>query len=138
MHGLGLCTAKSAMPAYIAAGGVDTLRLAVNMLLMYSFADLNMGNYPPNAESKLAKACTALVASPTVSGLKAFLLGWAGTSSSSTNTAVQNLSESPEKSQHEAVAAPCYNLSTQLPAGHLPTISGGDWSGVGTGANGLS
>jgi hypothetical protein len=92
------------------------------MLLMYSFADLNMANYPPNAESKLAKACTAMVAQPTVGGLRAFLLDWAGTA----------------LAEGALAAAPCYNLSSQLPAGHIPTISGGDWSGVGTGANGES
>ena len=32
----------------------------------------------------------------------------------------------------------CYNLTAQLPAGKSPTISSGDWSGVGGGLNGLS
>ena len=118
--GLGLCTAKSSMPQYIATGSLQTLQLAVNMLLMYSFADLNMENYPPNADSKLAKACAALVEQPTVAGLKAFLLQYAG---------VSEWARAEGSSQAPAVATAmmagqvsCYNLSTQLPAGHLPTI----------------
>ena len=118
INGLGLCTGKSEMPRYLAQGDLSTLRLAVNMLLMYSFADLNMENYPPTADSKLTQACNVIVAQPTVEGLKGFLLGWAGTVAGPSDT--------------------CYNLSSQLPGGTKPTISGGDWSGVGTGANGLS
>lgn len=122
---LGLCNDASAMPPYLAAGDLDALRLAVNMVLMYSFADLNMQNYPPASDTGLAKACGALVARPTAQGLKAFLVGYAGLAAASSGARAQ--------------AAPsCFNLSTQLPAGHLPTISAGDWSGVGTGANGLA
>jgi pimeloyl-ACP methyl ester carboxylesterase len=121
-RGLGLCTGETAMPAYIEAGNLTTLQLAVNMLLMYSFADLNMENYPPDSSSKLHKACRGLIEQPNVAGLRGFLQEWAG---------VAQLGQG-------SLGSSCYNLSTQLPAGHRPTISGADWSGVGTGANGLS
>lgn len=114
IDGLGLCDTKSAIPEYIASGDLHALRLAVNMVFMYSFADLNMQNYPPTSESGLAQSCNQIVSQPDVAGLKRFLLGWAGNTNS------------------------CFNLSSQLPAGTRPTISGGDWSGVGSGANGLS
>ena len=113
---LGICDDASSMPRYIAEGGLETLQKAINMVLMYTFAGLNMENYPPNNETGLYKACSGLVAQPTLKGLKAFLSDYGGSET----------------------ASGCFNLTAQLPSGHLPTITGGDWSGVGPGNNGES
>jgi hypothetical protein len=91
-------------------GDLATLRLAVNMVVMYTFAGLNMENYPPTPRSGLAQACAAITANPTRRGLRALLAPKGG----------------------------CFNLAAQLPTGHFPTITGGDWSGVGGGPNGES
>jgi hypothetical protein len=117
---------------------------------------LNMGNYPPTKDSALARACGALVAQPSAAGLKAFLLNWAGarlTSTSASGTthrsngtrtkesgtaSHQSLRDDGRRIAAAASGGACYNLSTQLPGGRHPTISAGDWSGVGTGANGLA
>ena len=156
---LGLCLDASATPAYIKEGDLGTLQRAVSMVVMYSFADLNMGNYPPTKDAALARACDALVAQPSALGLKAFLLNWAGASltstsasgtTPSTNNGTRTRTEECGKTSHQSLhddgrriaaaasGGTCYNLSTQLPGGRHPTISAGDWSGVGTGANGLA
>jgi len=61
------------MPPYIARGGLSDLRVAMNMIVMYSFAGLNMENYPPTNTTGLAKACQGMVDEPTVAGLRKFL-----------------------------------------------------------------
>lgn len=113
---LGLCA--SDIPAYI-RDDAALLHTEVNMVAMYTFADLNMGNYPPTNATALSRACGALVATPTPAGVAGFLSGYA-TAASTTNQAA------------------CFNLTAQLPAGAHATISAGDWSGVGTGLNGES
>ena len=139
VQALGLCTSAASMPHYIAAGGLPTLQRAVNMVLMYTFASLNMENYPPNNETALARSCAALVARPTSAGLRAFLLnqgqdagryrsafGHGGERDAGAVTAVAS------------AATPCFNMSAQLAAGPRATISAGDFSGVGAGLNGES
>ena len=114
--GLNLCTP---LPPYIETGDGALLRDEINMIVMYSFADLNMGNWPP-PDTRLKAACDNFVAAASGGGtnpyttLSSFLTGY----SSST--------------------AGCYNLSSQLPAGPNATITSGDWSGVGTGNDGES
>lgn len=51
---LDLCTP---LPMYIVKGGLDVLLEELNMVVMYSFANLNMANYPPETETGLRKAC---------------------------------------------------------------------------------
>lgn len=105
------------IPSYI-----DTLELLmqeVSMVVMYTFADLNMANWPPPATA-LQEACAGIVATTPSSpwgALAGFLGGFGAAASAS---------------------AACYNLSAQLPAGANATISSGDWSGVGVGDDGAS
>lgn len=115
VSGLDLC---APLPPYLDAGSVKLLVEEVSMVIMYTFADLNMGNWPPASGTRLELACNAFVAGaadgwPT---LQAFMKGYAA----------------------ERGAAGCYNMSAQLPAGARATISSGDWSGVGTGQDGAS
>ena len=51
---LNLCTP---LPAYIAQGGDAALRDALLMVYAFSFAGLNMGNYPPGQSTGLSRAC---------------------------------------------------------------------------------
>jgi hypothetical protein len=74
--------------------------------------------YPPDTDTTLKAACTAIVADAGADAwgaLSAFL-----------------------KSYSVTAGAGCYNLSSQLPSGRGATISSGDWSGVGTAQDGSS
>ena len=113
---LNLC---APLPPYIAAGDAPLMRDEIGMVVAYSFADLNMGNYPPTAATGLARACAALVAAPAGGewpALASFLSNYAP----------------------GGAPGACYNLTAQLPEGRAATISSGDWSGVGTGQDGAS
>lgn len=111
--GLGLC---APLPPYLDAGDASLLADEVAMVVAYSFANLNMANYPP-PNTALRAACLAIEAAPTP---WAAMAGFLATYSA------------------EGAATPgaCYNLSSQLPSGANATISSGDWSGVGTGNDG--
>ena len=77
------------------------------MVVMYSFANLNMANWPP-PDTSLKAACEAIVAGAEGDAwatLAAFLKGYSGA---------------------HASGAGCYNVSSQLPAGPRATISAGD------------
>ena len=98
------------------------------MIVGYTFANYNMGAYPPGPQTSLSKACQIFKdddAMP-LDKLKSFLAMLAGTSNSSFD-----LSLAARGDSH------CFfNMSSQLPSGENATITGGDWSGVGTGNNG--
>jgi hypothetical protein len=88
----------------------------VNMVVMYTFATLNMGNYPP-PNTQLRASCQAIQNAKTpLEGLAAFLQSFA----------------------QDGTTSPCFDMVAQLPAGKKATISSGDWTGVGTGVNGES
>ena len=114
--GANLC---SPLPPYLEAGNAAMLVEEVSMVFTYTWANLNMANYPPTQATNLAKACAGFVGGgggwPAIAS---FLSGFGGGGAGS--------------------GAPCYNLSLQLPSGHDATISSGDWSGVGTGDDGSS
>jgi hypothetical protein len=114
--GLNLCTP---LPAYLDAGDAHLLQEEVSMVLMYSFANLNMANWPP-PNTSLRAACTALVENAGADAWKAL------------STFLSSYSAV------EVGAGGCYNLSSQLPSGRAATISSGDWTGVGTGQDGSS
>ena len=95
------------LPAYIEKGGLQELLTEISMLLMVSFANLNMGNYPPPA-TQLRTACQSIVASPGLATLKQHLKLYAGGS----------------------VEQKCFPLQSQLPLGSNATVTGGDWSGT--------
>jgi pimeloyl-ACP methyl ester carboxylesterase len=145
---LNLC---APLPAYIVSGGDAALRDALLMVYEYSFAGLNMGNYPPGPSTGLARACRlfathtpgqADVMEETTrstgeravwAALRAFLAGGYATSlrGSGTQSLLPPLSSGQK-------ASPCYDLTGQLPAGPNATVTCADWSGCGTGADGRS
>ena len=124
--GLNLCTP---LPRYI--GDNATLLVEeVSMVFMYSWANLNMANYPP-PNTGLLSACRAIETAATPwAAVSGFLASYAA-------TAVGARGAQLSTSSMLAPSA-CYNLSLQLPSGHDATISSGDWSGVGTGDDGSS
>ena len=89
-----------------------------------------MANYPPSADTGLARACAAIqAATPTNAwgALSSFLSSFSAPAPSTALGAAPTPASSA-----------CYNLSSQLPAGPNATISSGDWSGVGSGQDGAS
>lgn len=140
------------LPDYVLRGGVAMLRDELLMVYAYSFAGLNMANYPPGAASALTHACKLFSAS--VSGpdapshgdevaagwtaLRAFLLGYVA--AAHTAHGLPSVSPTPTSSADAAgfAGAACFSLQNQVPAGANGTISCGDWSGCGSGANGRS
>lgn len=142
---LNLC---SPLPAYLQGDDAATTKLffeELTMVVMYTFADLNMGNYPP-PNTPLRDACRqAVAAGGGVAVVHDLLHNFAAASPlrhrrvplvPPTRRTGRNLPN------HAVAGAPgasgCYNLSSQLPSGPNATISSGDWSGVGAGANGES
>jgi hypothetical protein len=89
------------------------------MMVGYTFANANMGYYPPSSKTALGEACDAFMQPNTtaINRLKQFLVFSLKTTGS---------------------AADCFNMSKQLPSGTKATISSGDWSGVGAGGAGES
>ena len=101
------------LPAYI--NNRSILVEEINMVVMYSFANLNMANYPP-PHTSLQAACDSIQAThDPLEALKDFLHTY-GQSSSTSHS--------------------CFNMYKQLPSGQHATISSGDWSGVGVGRDG--
>ena len=123
---LGLC---EPLPAYITAGDASLLVDEVSMVFAYTWANMQMANYPPTADTALARACALFDASNESNAwatLAAFFAGYAST----------RRRGGVEHASLPASSAPCYNLSAQLPSGPRATISSGDWSGVGSGDGG--
>ncbi|CAB9517794.1 Lysosomal Pro-X carboxypeptidase [Seminavis robusta] len=83
------------------------------MMVGYTFANDNMANYPPSPQTNLYKDCQIFLDSHTsaIDKVKIFLTERLGR------------------------GADCFDMSLQLPTGPNATISGGDWSGDGTGAD---
>jgi len=115
---LGIC---DPLPDYLSGGNLELLLEEIDMIIMYTFANLNMANYPPDNEgvtTKLRSACNDIVGLESVNdplGAIRLLLHRYAT-------------DSPQ----------CFDMNTQVPAGRNGTISGGDWSGCGAGKNGES
>jgi pimeloyl-ACP methyl ester carboxylesterase len=113
--GANLCTP---LPAYLEAGSAALLVDEVAMVFEYSWANLNMANYPPTPSTGLARACAGFVDAAAGWPAVAAFLGGYGVG--------------------RREQGGCYNMSGQMPSGHDATISSGDWSGVGTGTDGSS
>ena len=115
---LGIC--QGSTPSYLDPSTKDGLAFLVDELMMvieYSFANANMANYPPSNTTRLAQACATFVSKE----LDAFM----------------------KVQQFLSVQLPpfekdCWCFKSQLPSGRHATITSGDWSGVGSGANGES
>ena len=129
------------------------LRRELDMVFSYTFAGLNMGNYPPSAQTGLARACARFEAGAgSVDGqwesLHALLHGGLlrggargrhghGLAPMPTSPPMGGVVEAPVEAPVEAAGA-CFSLQGQVPSGANGTISCGDWSGCGTGTNGRS
>ena len=128
VSGLGLC----GIPDYIVQGGLPILRQELNMIIAYTWATINMENYPPTQATGLAQACAAIVnngAAAPWQTLSSFLSGYSA--STTRRSSMQYITDA-------ASTSGCYNLSLQLPSGPNATISSGDWTGVGSGTDGSS
>ena len=92
------------------------------MLAGYTFANLNMAHYPPSNETDLSRSCFIFLSSLSnrLERLRTFF--------------VQSLASA----SYSESSAPCFDLTSQLPGGPNATLSGGDWSGVGSGTSGES
>ena len=111
---VGIC--PGTLPNY-ATKSTKTFFKELFMMVGYSFANDNMANYPPSPQTRLYKSCEMFLdTNKTASDrLKTFLVARLGGPSSE-----------------------CFSMTHQLPTGPNATITGGDWSGDGTGADGES
>jgi hypothetical protein len=115
---VGVCAGST--PNYVDPSVKENLPMLVDELMMvveYTFANANMGNYPPSKSTMLYMACETFTTpgQDSFEKLRDFL--------------VMNL---------PPWDTGCWNMSEQLPSGQRATITSGDWSGVGTGGNGES
>lgn len=134
VEGLGLCTP---LPAYLRGSGrLELLREEVLMVFMVMFAGLNMGNYPPTNTTGLHAACASLVAAPTLRSLADLLSTHAAALAASGHRRRPDAWALPPAPSTPSTRAACFDLTAALPAGRNATISSGDWSGVGSGADG--
>lgn len=111
------------LPDYLIEGDLDLLLQEIDMIVMYTFANLNMGNYPPDNDAvttKLRSACREIKdlesQNDPVGAIRLLLHDYAV----------------------KTDAPACFDMNTQVPAGRNGTISGGDWSGCGAGTDGQS
>jgi hypothetical protein len=112
---IGIC--NDTIPTY-----VDTSRIFQDELMMivgYTFANYNMGAYPPGPQTSLYKACQIYQNKEmqSLDKMKAFLAMLDGSNDDKNDRCF-------------------FDMTSQLPAGANATITGGDWSGVGTGNSG--
>jgi lysosomal Pro-X carboxypeptidase len=110
---IGAC--KGTLPDYIHDTGTFLDELI--MLVGYTFANDNMAYYPPSKDTRLYQACEIFSSNEksSLDKVRAYL--------------VKSLAGKDDD---------CFDMQLQLPTGPNATISGGDWSGVGTGQGGES
>jgi len=130
IEALDLCTP---LPDYLASADDETFFQELSMVFMYTFAGLNMENYPPEG-SGLQSVCASFVnnTDQPLEMLKDLLSAYAAPRLASARGGLR-----PRRADGRWPADACFDLSTQLPAGHNATITGGDWSGCGTGSDGM-
>eukprot|EP00434_Breviolum_minutum_P012374 symbB.v1.2.010901.t2/scaffold720.1/size169259/12 len=113
--------------------------VADNLLFLaeQTFANLNMGNYPPNSETGLHRTCKnfikAVEEQSELVALKNLLLQetrlqHAGLRSGRAHLGFMH--------QQNGANGGCFDLSVHLPAGDFATARCGDWSGCGYGHDG--
>lgn len=139
-HALGICPAT--IPEYCLDSSSNTTVDAqtfideVMMVVGYSFANDNMANYPPNNSSRLYKACATFSSSKLSSQekIREFLIQRVGNKKACDEKQSDHDSVRRRKAT-ECPCSACWNMAAQLPTGHDATITGGDWSGDGTGSD---
>jgi len=113
---LGYCA--ESVPAYMVNGSIFQTELF--MIVGYTFANDNMAYYPPNnTTTRLYQSCSEFMDTTTMSPRER----------------VKHFFKSHFVKEDEK---DCIDMSLQLPTGPNATISGGDWSGDGTGPGGES
>jgi len=131
---VGIC--KGSIPEYIFDGnfaaGVQSTTMANELMMVvgYTFANDNMRSYPPSRDTRLHKACQTFMTedlSPTEK-VRNFLV-----QRLQPNTSMGAETSSFIRVSSSKKAKTCWKMTDQLPTGHNATISGGDWSGDGTG-----
>jgi len=110
---IGVCPGPK-IPEY-SASSVSNFQEEIMMVIGYTFANYNMGNYPPDDTTDLYKTC--------------LMFGDELSAAEKVKTLLLNLTGDED-------AAECFDMNSQLPAGPNATITSGDWSGVGTGGDG--
>jgi pimeloyl-ACP methyl ester carboxylesterase len=136
---LNLC---SPLPPYLAAGDAALLAEELSMLFQISFANLNMGNYPPPPfqRTRLLAACEAIEAGAPADAWAALSAHFStyGATRSAPASAAAAADDDTARAALAALQPGCFNLSAQMPSGPNASISAGDWSGVGAGDDGSS
>uniref|UniRef100_A0A7S4AWY8 Uncharacterized protein n=1 Tax=Pseudo-nitzschia australis TaxID=44445 RepID=A0A7S4AWY8_9STRA len=138
---VGIC--KGTIPDYIlSTDGSFQTKMAHELMMVvgYTFANDSMANYPPGKDTRLFKACEIFThknISPTekVKTLlteRLHLYGGSGKQRYPPHT------DGDDDSSSSSPPPKCWKMTQQLPTGPNATISGGDWSGVGTGPDGES
>lgn len=115
---LGVC--ENTVPDYLLqANDVDFFLEEVFMIVAFTFANHNMAYYPPSPEAALSRSCRIFLQADVepMAKLSRFL--------------IDSLSKQSDDKD-------CFSMQSQVPAGPNATISGGDWSGVGSGISGDS
>ena len=137
---IGIC--KGSIPDYIFGhrgdekAGVNgnysqtttTMTHELMMVVGYTFANDNMASYPPGKDTRLYGACeifSSEAISP-IEKIQSYLTQRLHQRKISVATSLRNSQPT------------CWDMTHQLPTGPNATISGGDWSGDGTGQSGES
>jgi hypothetical protein len=146
---LGLC--PDSLPSYI--GTNRTLFVEeINMVLGYTFANLNMAYYPPTNTSRLYHSCEIFMTATNNSMASSNNHVHPRDSDSATSLQqirdffIYNLQSKKlvvHGNQSSDIANvvnedACWNMKNELPSGDHATISSGDWSGVGSQGSGES
>ena len=143
LHGADLGICPGTVPNYITDHQLEcekcrrkTMTEEVMMVIGYTFANDNMANYPPTSETRLYKACETFLDSNTTSFDKArkFLVERLPSKSFGEDDDGDVHRGGDEANKNDD----CWSMELQLPSGNNARISGGDWSGDGTGRNGES
>ena len=133
---VGIC--NGSLPYYIFANegnkeddvngnGFETTVMTQELMMVvgYTFANDNMASYPPGKDTRLYGACE-IFSSEYLSPTEKVQIYLTKRLHRSRQTSLRNSQSS------------CWNMTEQLPTGPNATISGGDWSGDGTGSDGES
>ena len=127
-----------------------TMTNELMMVVGYSFANDNMASYPPGKDTRLYKACQIFSSKDLSSTEKVrrFLTKRLHQQQQQQHSRIHPFSSSSLRASSPQTQSSstsitnttlaCWKMTDQLPTGPNATISGGDWSGDGTGANGES
>jgi pimeloyl-ACP methyl ester carboxylesterase len=128
------------LPDYLVDADDDFFMQEIQMIFMFTFANLNMGNYPPS-NSDLQSTCNDFIDnsdSDPYGVLSRLLMGYG--SSAKMKPSSYGYHNHVVNNKNSVIGGgggdTCFDLATEVPNGSNATISGGDWSGCGAGADG--